>query len=343
MESRVTNRRSFLFLLAGTMLAGCTRAPEDTTADASASTTATYSVQIPDLSGSLCAAPLWIAKQNGYFEEEGVAVEEVSADVDTQKTGLNNGTFPVGMGDFSTFQSMESGIQTTVVDAVNLGCIKVVARADDDSVSSAADLKGKTVAVNKVGGTPYQVLSLWLSREAGLSIGTGSDEVNVAVYDDGNLELQALKDGTVDAAAVWDPYGPKAEKDGTAKVILDNSKSGDFSGRACCFLVASNQVLQDNEAEIAAIIRAVHKADQWIAENPEETVEIVAKNKYATIDDKDLAVQMIEAYGYGELATGDHDVADDVRYYADLLGELGMIKTSPDDFVNKYYKSVSLD
>jgi hypothetical protein len=32
-----------------------------------------------------------------------------------------------------------------------------------------------------------------------------------------------------------------------------------------------------------------------------------------------------------------------VRYYADLLNGLGMIKSSPDDFVSKYYKSVSLD
>ncbi len=345
MNTRMTTRRGFLFLLAGTMIAGCTRAPEgSSSADSDSSATATkYSVQIPDLSGSLCAAPLWVAKQRGYFEEEGVDVEEVSADVDTQKTGLNNGTFPVGMGDFSTFESMESGVQTTVVDAVNLGCIKVVARSDDDSVSSAADLKGKTVAVNKIGGTPYQVLALWLQREAGLSIGTGDGDVKVSVYDDGNLELQALKDGTVDAAAVWDPYGPKAEKDGSAKVILDNSKSGDFSGRACCFLVASNKVLQEDEGEIAAIIRAIHKADKWISDNPEETVELVAKNKYATIDDEDLAVEMIKAYGYGDLSTGDHDVKGDVRYYADLLNGLGMVKSSPDDFVSKYYKSVSLD
>ncbi len=147
----------------------------------------------------------------------------------------------------------------------------------------------------------------------------------------------------MDAAAVWDPYGPKAEKDGSAKVILDNSKSGGFSGRACCFLVASNKVLQEDEGEIAAIIRAIHKADKWISDNPEKTVELVAKNKYATIDDEDLAVEMIKAYGYGELSTGDHDVKGDVRYYADLLNGLGMIKSSPDDFVSKYYKSVSLD
>jgi NitT/TauT family transport system substrate-binding protein len=157
------------------MIAGCSRVPEgsDSAGGDSSAAAVKYSVQIPDLSGSLCAAPLWVAKQRGYFEEEGVEVEEVSADVDTQKTGLNNGTFPVGMGDFSTFESMESGVQTTVVDAVNLGCIKVVARSDDDSVSSADDLKGKTVAVNKIGGTPYQVLALWLQREANLSIGTG--------------------------------------------------------------------------------------------------------------------------------------------------------------------------
>lgn len=60
MNTRMTTRRGFLFLLAGTMIAGCTRAPEgSSSADSDSSATATkYSVQIPDLSGSLCAAPL---------------------------------------------------------------------------------------------------------------------------------------------------------------------------------------------------------------------------------------------------------------------------------------------
>lgn len=336
----------------GPVLSGCSVAPESNDSSSSsqssqsADTSSTsetdikYNVQIPDLSGSLCTAPLWIAQQKGFFAEEGVKVQEVSADVDTQKTGLNNGTFPVAMGDFSFFESMESGIDVRVVDAVNLGCIKVIARADDDSINSAADLAGKTVAVNKVGGTPYQVLSLWVNKEAGLSLGTGSDQVNAVVYDDGNLELEALKSGQVDAAAVWDPYGPKAEQDGSAKVLLDNSQSGDFAGRACCFLTASNKVLKENPDEIAAIIRAMHKADQWIADNPEETVQIISDNKYASIDDKDLAVQMIKAYGYGDLATGDHDVEGDVRYYANMLSDLGMLKSSPDDFVSNYYQKV---
>ncbi len=61
-----------------------TDASADKTADSAskdstegAATEIKYKVQIPDLSGSLCAAPLWIAKQKGFFEEEGVEVEEV--------------------------------------------------------------------------------------------------------------------------------------------------------------------------------------------------------------------------------------------------------------------------
>ena len=60
MNTRMTTRRGFLFLLAGTMIAGCSRVPEgsDSAGGDSSAAAVKYSVQIPDLSGSLCAAPL---------------------------------------------------------------------------------------------------------------------------------------------------------------------------------------------------------------------------------------------------------------------------------------------
>ena len=52
-------------------------------------------INIPGLDGSLCGAPIYIAYENGYFTEEGFDVTLISADTETRKIGLNNGTIPI--------------------------------------------------------------------------------------------------------------------------------------------------------------------------------------------------------------------------------------------------------
>ena len=298
-----------------------------------------YKFTLPALGGGLCSSAFFIAKENGYFDEEGLDVTLVSATPEVLKTGINNGTIPFTYGDFQYFQSMESGIQGTVVDGINTGCIQIIARADDDSINSAADLKGKTVCVNSIGGTPYQILNIWASS-AGLTM---DEDYKVVAYSDGNLQLEALKSGEVDVAAVWDPYGPKATESGDAKLLFDNGTDDEFSGRECCFLIASTKVLEEHPDEIAATIRALHKADEWIAENPEETVDIIVDKGYQEVDDKELAAELLENYGYADLASGTHDVKGDVEFYVEKLNELGLLEETPDEFISNYYQDVDLN
>lgn len=302
----------------------------------------TYKIEIPAMNGSLCQAPMWIAYENGYYEEEGLSnVSLIAADNDTCKIGLNNGTMPVSTGDFEYFQSMESGIDAKVVDGLNLGCIKVVAKAGSD-INSAEDLKGKKIAVNNIGGTPYQVLCLWL-QNAGISVDAKDKEVEILPYDDGNLELQALESGEVAAAAVWDPYGPKAVEEGTVKVLFDNGTDGDLAGRYCCFVVASNKALEEHPSEIAALLRAFHKAEAWISENPDEALDIIIDKKYAEVDNRELAKEMLLSYQFDVIAEGNHDTEADVSYYAQWLYDIGQLSTDPTEFTEQYYEKLDLE
>ena len=120
-------------------------------------------IDIPGKDGSLCGAPIYIAYEKGYFAEEGFDVNLISADTETRKIGLNNGTIPIVNGDFQFFPSIEEGVQVKVVDGLHKGCIKIVVPADS-KIKTAADLKGKKIGVDEIGGTPYQVASVWLEN-----------------------------------------------------------------------------------------------------------------------------------------------------------------------------------
>lgn len=301
------------------------------------------SIDIPGKDGALCAAPIYIAYENDYFAEEGFDVNLISADVETRKIGLNNGTIPIVNGDFQFFPSIEQGVKVKVVDGLHNGCIKFVVGSDSD-ISSPEDLVGKKIGIDEVGGTPHQVASVWL-EQAGISALPEDGQVSFLPFSDGNLELEALYSGEIDVAAMWDPLGSVAEKDGNVKVIFDLSKDPGFAGKYCCFLYASNKVLEEEPEKVAALLRAYQKGQNFIAENPEEAVQIIIDGKYSAIEDQELAVDLITSYGYPSTADREQnkqDVRSDVLYFAQALYDIGYLSTAPEEFIDGAFEKVDL-
>ena len=298
-----------------------------------------WTITIPGKSGSLCNSPTYIAYEKGFFAEEGIDVELITADFEAKKVGLNNGTIATINGDFQYFPSIEGDIQMTVVEGLHLGCIKLNVLGDS-GIRTAEDLRGKIIAVDEIGGTPYQVALLWLGQ-AGIS----ANEVTFLPFNDGNLEVEALRQGQVDVAALWDPIATTSVDAYGLRTILDIGTDEPFAGHYCCFLYASTKVIEENTELIAAELRAYHKAQAWIAENPEEAVELVTSRQYVSIEDHDVAVELIKCYGYpteNDHHGGTVDVQADVEYFAQALYDIGYLTTDPAEFAAKAYTYVDL-
>lgn len=328
-----------------TVFAGCGKKEQtaDTSSpDARQETEYKYGkIDIPGKDGALCGAPIYIAYENGYFAEEGFDVNLISADFEAKKIGLNNGTIPILNGDFQFFPSIEEGIDVKVVDGLHNGCIKFVVPLDSD-IREAKDLKGKKIGVDEIGGTPHQVASVWVEN-AGISALPEDNQVSFLPFSDGNLELEALYKGDIDVAAMWDPLGSVSAKEGKTKIIFDLSTDPAFAGKYCCFLFASNKLVKENPKEVAALLRAYQKAQDWIRKHPEEAVDIIISGKYSQIEDKELAVELLKSYEYPSVAEREnntHDIADDVYYFANALHEIGYLKTDPEEFKNNYFYEV---
>jgi NitT/TauT family transport system substrate-binding protein len=301
-------------------------------------------IDIPGKDGALCGAPIYIAYEQGFFAEEGFDVTLISANAETRKIGLNNGTIPIVNGDFQFFPSIEEGVKVKVVEGLHNGCIKFLV-PKDSPISGAADLAGKKIGVDEIGGTPHQVASVWLEKN-GISAKPEDGEAQFLPFDDGNLEVEALRKGDIDVAALWDPFGSVQEKTGDYKVIFDLSTDPTFAGKYCCFLYASEKVLSESPEKVAALLRAYRKAQNRIAENPEEAVRIIVDGKYSAIEDEALAVELIKSYQYpsaNDHATNKQDVAADVKYFVTELHNIGYLKTDPETFAAQIYEKVDLD
>lgn len=342
-----TAKRTVTFVALGLLgvqaLSGCSSAADVQQAQSSSSTQSDgsklISVTLPVKDGSLCNAPMYLAKELGYFEKNGIDAKLTSADAELIKTGLANGTVPVINGDFKFFQSIENGVDAKVVDGMHYGCIKLLVR-NDSNIKSAADLKGKKIATGEIGDTPQQVAALWLEQGGVKATPTGGD-VTFLPFSDWNLEVQALKSGEVDMAALWDPVGSQVEKKGDAKVLFDLSKDPELSKFFCCFLYASGKVLKENPDEIAKLNTAVRQAEDWIAQHPEEAVQKIGDGGYSEVTDKDLAVQLIKDYKYPTLEQAEkNDTKGNLEYFAKALNNLGYLKENADEFVGKVYSPV---
>ncbi len=298
-------------------------------------------IDIPGKDGSLCGAPIYIAYEKGFFAEEGFDVNLISADTETRKIGLNNGTIPIVNGDFQFFPSIEEGVQVKVVDGLHKGCIKIVVPGNSP-IKSAADLKGKKIGVDEIGGTPFQVASVWLENHG--VVAKDNKEVTFVPYGDGNLEIEANTKGDIDAAAIWDPFGSLAVKNKGFRVIFDLATDPIFSDKFCCFLYASEKVLKEDPQKIAALLRAYNKAQDWIHSNPEETVKIISEKKYSDISDTELAAELIKSYQYPSVQEQKNKATNtkaNVLYFVKELSKIGYLKTKdPDNFASQIFYEV---
>ncbi|WP_028936319.1 ABC transporter substrate-binding protein [Pseudonocardia spinosispora] len=212
--------------------------------------------------------PQLVAKDEGFFDEEGVDVEFVTKDYATpgispledhellSSFGSTKSHFE--SGEASLYRACEWGqirrTQDTTVGgrvvskraAVNSQAIMV---RPDAPENHPQDLAGKEVAVNFHHGSHYvalQTLEGFLPR----------DEIKVVHVGGPRIRFEQLRDGTIAAAALMEPWISLAEKQGF-KVLAEAYYVGAE--------IASPEV---DAVTYAALNRAVVKAVQKINENP---------------------------------------------------------------------------
>ncbi|ALE72863.1 nitrate ABC transporter substrate-binding protein [Pseudonocardia sp. EC080610-09] len=210
--------------------------------------------------------PQLVAQDEGFFADEGVDVEFVTkAYADAGVSPLEDHQLLSAFGQTkSHFESGEASLyracewgqvrraQDTTVGgrvvskraAVNGQAIMV---RGDHPATHPQDLAGVTVAVNFHHGSHYvalQTLEGFLPRE----------EITVAHYGGPQVRFEALRDGTVEAAALMEPWITLAEKQGY-KVLAEAFYVGAE--------IASPQVDEDTYARInRAVVRAVAKINE---------------------------------------------------------------------------------
>ncbi|QNB48134.1 aliphatic sulfonate ABC transporter substrate-binding protein [Thermanaerosceptrum fracticalcis] len=210
--------------------------------------------------------PLYLAKEKGFFKEQGLDVELTKIEGLAERKQALAGKKVDGM---ATAQDVQVTIAAAGIP------VKVVWALDDsyggdgmlakNEIKDIKDLKGKTVALET--GTTSHFFALTVLQKVGLT----EKDIKITNMKAGDAGA-AFVAGQVDAAVTWEPWLSKGKAKGK---VLASTK--EYPGIIVDTVSFRADVVENNPKAMEGFVRAMSKAMDYWKQNKQESEEIMAK------------------------------------------------------------------
>jgi len=216
-------------------------------------------------------APLYLAKEKGFFQKRGLDVEVVVIESPADRRVA----FAA-----DKIQGFATTVDTHVMTAAaeNPIPLKQVLALDDShggdgivskkEIKTIKDLKGKTVAAQLGAGASYFWLNYVLAQE-GMKL-SDLKTIDMKAGDAGS----AFVAGKIDAAVTWEPWLSKARETPFGHVLLASDKT---PGIIVDSLAFKPDFLKKRGEDVKKIVAAWNEAVKFAVDNPQEADAIMAK------------------------------------------------------------------
>ena len=263
---------------------------------------------------TICLAPQYVAEE--LLRSEGFTdVQYVDMPVDAYPA-FAAGKVDVGMAFVAPFLiEIDAGRPLVVIGGAHVGCYELFGT---ERVQAIRDLRGKTVAVPRLGSSHHLFVAAMASH-----VGIDPNrEINFVPYPVSD-SMQLLADRKVDALMGFPPVPQELREKKIGHVIVNSGLDRPWSQYFCCIVAAHQDFLRKHPVATKRALRAILKATQFCAAEPERAARMVADKGFRY----DYSLQTIKEIQYARWR--DYDAEDTVRFYALRLREVGMIKSTP--------------
>ncbi|AMK12793.1 MAG: ABC transporter substrate-binding protein [Pseudodesulfovibrio sp.] len=212
--------------------------------------------------------PLYIAKELGYFEKEGLDVDLVIIEDEAQyAAALASGNID-GLGNVLDREVIHyaKGTPEVVVFAMDesSGGDGVIASGE---IKTVADLKGKTVGLDKSSTSYFFFLSILAKN--------GVDEKDINITEMGASDAgAAFVAGSIDAAVSWEPWLSNASQRDGGHVLVS---SKEMPKTIVDVFVLNGDFVKAHPEVPAKMTKCWNQAIAWYGQNADKGNEIMAK------------------------------------------------------------------
>jgi NitT/TauT family transport system substrate-binding protein len=243
--------------------------------------------QVPTTS----AAGLYIAEQQGFFTAAGLHVTiKPVVSLAGVIPELVNGSIQVEVGQWTSAIAAEAGgtyLHALAAANSSGGDLDALVTGTRSKITSPAQLHGKTVLVNAIGG-----LAQLLAESVLAEFQVQPSQTRYLAVPFPSM-AEALQHGTGDAAVLPEPFLTQAEEKLGLPILADLNQ-GAATDLPLAGYVAASSWVRHNPAVAAAFVQALHRG-QLMAATDRSAVEQVLP-RYIRIDQTTAAVMALGAY-----------------------------------------------
>lgn len=268
-------------LCAVMLMAGCGKTENENTlsgepeqgASASSDEKEMVTVTLNEVAHSIFYAPMYVAIEEGYFEEEGIELDLVCGfGADKVMTAVLSGEADIGfMGPETTVYTANEGSGDQVVNFAQLtqraGNFLVAREQADDFEWS--DLIGKDVLGGRAGGMPEMVFEYVLKQN-----GIDPAEVNIDQSIDFGSTAAAFAGGQGEYTVEFEPSATALEQEGSGYVIASVGVDSGYVPYTA--FSARESYIEEHPDVIQAFTDALQMGMDYVtAHTPEEIAEAI--------------------------------------------------------------------
>ena len=269
---------------------------------------------------SMLYLPLYVAIDEGFFTQQGLALTKETAGAPTVALSAvisGSAQFSIHGPEWTAIAASKGAPVDIIANVVN-GAAVWIATAPDFKFDSIKDIKGQKVVTGLMPTTSTS-LFIKLLKENGMDAKTDVDMIQVAI----GSEPGPFVAKQADVAVMYEPGLDQAVAKGM-KVVLGFPKS--YGAYAFSVVTARNDVDPDTAQRV---VNGMEMALRFMARDEAKTVEI-AKKEFPTLDPVVVEAAVKRMLADGVYPTSVDITADALKVSMDTQIALGNLASQPD-------------
>lgn len=251
-------------------------------------------ITLNEVAHSIFYAPMYVAFEEGYFEEEGLKVNLVNGlGADKTMTALLSGECEIGfMGAEASIYVYNQGAEDYVVNFAQLTqrAGNFLVSRDLNEEFTWDNIRGKTVLGGRKGGMPEMVFEYILKKNGIDPI----NDLNIVQNIDFGLTSQAFASGQGDYTIEFEPAATALELEGTGKVV---ASLGVESGKVpYTSFSARKSYIEKHPDIIQKFTNAIQKGMDYVQSHTPEEIAKTISGQFKETDEKTLVLLVTRYY-----------------------------------------------